>query len=92
MKYDNKMPNLLPDEPWFLIRGRDMFAVDAIRAYADLVAKESSKFVHSQDQATAIMQHALQCLKIAERFIDWQDSNKDKVRLPKPEPKENTHE
>ena len=85
MKYDNKKPDLLPDEPWFLIRGRDVFAPDAIRAYADLAAKESSKLCHSQEESTVIIQHALQCLKIAERFVDWQDAHKEQVRMPKPE-------
>ena len=64
MKYDNKKPELLEGEPFFLIRGRDVFAFDAITAYADLAAKESSKQT-DRELSTAMMQHALQCLKIA---------------------------
>ena len=85
MKYDNKKPNLLPDEPWFLIRGRDALALDAIGAYADLAAKESSKREPMSPEGIALMQHALQILKIKEQFMDWQDANQDKVRMPKPE-------
>ncbi len=88
MKYDNKKPNLLPDEPWFLIRGRDVFAVEAIKAYADLAAKESSS--HTGERSDNLMKHALQILKIVERFMDWQDANQDKVREPKPELRQGT--
>jgi hypothetical protein len=88
MKYDNRMPNLLEGEPWFLIRGRDIFAVDAIRAYVDLAAKRSSSHHEpTSPESTALMQHALQILKVAERIDNWQQDNKDKVREPKPEPR-----
>ena len=89
MKYDNKQPDLLPNEPWFLIRGRDFFAVDSIRAYADLSAKESSK--HAGQIGDDLMKHALQILRIAERIQNWQQDNKDQVRFPKPEAKEPPH-
>jgi hypothetical protein len=88
MKYDKRQPNLLPGEPWFLIRGRDVFAVDAIRAYADLAAKRSSSHHEPATlESTALMQHALQILKVAEHIDNWQQDNPDKVREPKPEPR-----
>ena len=88
MKYDDKAPKLLEGEPWFLIRGRDIFAVDAIRAYGDLAAKKSSSVAsESTERSDNLMKHALQVLKIAERIDNWQQDNADKVREPKPEPR-----
>lgn len=84
MKYDNKKPDLLPDEPWFLIRGRDALAVSAIVAYADS-AKAAADKEPDAEKHNALFKHALQCQKIASLFLDWQGDNKDKVRMPKPE-------
>jgi hypothetical protein len=87
VKYDNKMPDLLEGEPWFLIRGRDVLAVDSIRAYANKAVEASSKTNGDIDRANALTRHAVQCLQIAERFMDWQHANPDKIREPKPEPR-----
>lgn len=84
MKYDNKKPNLFPDEPWFVIRGRDALAVDAIGAYANF-AKEAADRENDGNKSNALFRHALQCQQIVHRFLDWQSANKDKVRMPKPE-------
>lgn len=91
MKYDNKKPNLLEGEPWFLIRGRDVFAVDSLREYSKLAAEKSSKHPPKSPESISLMRHALQILKVAERFMDWQEANPDKVREPKPEPKGDPH-
>ena len=62
---------LLPNEPVFIIRGKDAVAPAAIRAYA----KESAL-------RGASPEHVAECQQVAEEIEAWQANNPALVKVP----------
>lgn len=67
--------NLHPDEPIFILRAQDKFAVPKIREWADEIIKDS-------EATEPQFKKALVAHKIADRMELWQALNPDKVKLP----------
>lgn len=66
----NPLAKLLPDEPFFFIRGRDIHAISAVRSYASM-RNADRDIAGSRD-----------CYAIAAAMKDWQAANPDKVKRP----------
>jgi tryptophan 2,3-dioxygenase len=56
-------------EPVFVIRAKDLTAIDAIRAYTQLAEKSTYEFL------TALVE-------LEDEFIEWRDNNPDKLKYP----------
>ena len=93
MKYEHvDLPiNLHEGEPWFLIRGQDAFAAEAVRGYAALL--EAARAVAVRVPAgkdTEELRHRAVDLRLAADDVrslattidEWQHDNGDKVKLP----------
>lgn len=65
------LQHLLPDEPVFVFRAKDILSVFALEAYADLVEK-----YNGQGKQGATLYESIQA------FRDWQRANPDKIKLP----------
>lgn len=59
------------DEPYFVVRATDIFAAAMIRYYMDLTTKMNLPYEMTKE----LMAHL-------NRLSDWQDNNRDKVKIP----------
>lgn len=85
-KYHEKNPleKLHEGEPFFFLRAQDRLAPDAVRAYADLLKRESDKASAEGDQVRAdgLLKQSLGVLRAARAFMEWQVDNPSMVKLP----------
>ena len=87
-KYDkrgeNPLEKLRQGEPYFFIRAQDKISPEAIQAYAELLHRESNKALgEGKDElSNSLMKQALGCQAVARAFMDWQDANRQFVKLP----------
>jgi hypothetical protein len=65
------------DEPVFLLRGQDLLAPRAIRAYADQLYREAVR--RADDRLAGV---ADQCEELAEAMLNWQTDNPDRTKYP----------
>lgn len=61
---------LLPGEPWFALRAKDRYAVDAVMAYAAIC------------ETNGLKDHAHRVRMAAMQMINWRSANPDKVKVP----------
>lgn len=79
-----------PGEPWFLIRGQDRFAYEAIQAYADCselasIGAEAATYMSALDRHSLterLRKTAREVRGFAVAVHLWQSENPDKVKLP----------
>lgn len=64
--------DLVPeDEPLFLLRAKDIVSIPTLRAYLDMCVSRHCNTEHLYDINTII-----------KKFADWQEKNKDKMKIP----------
>ena len=80
----NPLDRLHPGEPYFFIRAQDRLSVEAVFAYSRLLQVEADKAHARGDDilAQSLMQQCADVANFAHRFLDWQEENRDKVKLP----------
>lgn len=80
----NPLTKLHPGEPYFFIRAQDKLSVDAVFAYSKLLQIEANKAIGQGDEilANSLSLDAVQVASFAHKFLDWQEKNPDKVKLP----------
>lgn len=61
---------LLPGEPWFALRAKDLLALDAVEEYANICLAHN------------LHDHAAGVLKALEQMKAWREANRDKVKIP----------
>lgn len=66
-----------PDEPVFILRGQDVLAPRAIRAYADELERESVR-----RNSISLERMAEECHVVADQMLHWQNENAHRTRLP----------
>lgn len=66
------LQTLLPDEPVFIIRGKDILALMAIHHYTSLIEMYTP---YDQDQLQGMA-------AVAERFRQWQRAHPESIKLP----------
>jgi len=85
-KYEgiNPLERLHPNEPWFFIRAQDKLSVEIVMEYSRLLEGESWKARGRGDEALArsLSDQSTQVAQAAHKFLDWQEDNPDKVKLP----------
>jgi hypothetical protein len=85
-KYEgvNPLERLHPNEPWFFIRAQDKLSTDAVVAYSHLLQRESNRAIlrGEHELAQSLERDAAEVVSFAHRFMDWQEANPDKVKLP----------
>lgn len=85
-KYEgiNPFAKLHPNEPWFFLRAQDRLSVDTVIAYSKLLQIESNSAAQrgEDDLALSLANDACQVMCFAHKFVDWQQANPDKVKLP----------
>jgi hypothetical protein len=76
--------NLHPGEPWFYLRAQDKLSVEIVMEYSRLLEGESWKARGRGDEALArsLSDQSTQVAQAAHKFLDWQEDNPDKVKLP----------
>jgi hypothetical protein len=86
LKYEgiNPLERLHLGEPWFFIRAQDKLSVDAVIAYSKLLQIESNKAAQEgkDDLAVSLSIDAAHVMNFAHNFLNWQEANPDKVKLP----------
>jgi hypothetical protein len=79
----NPLTKLHPGEPFFFIRAQDKLSVDIVMEYSRLLEKEGLKLsADNEVRSHDLMMQACQVASFAHRFLDWQEENPDKVKLP----------
>lgn len=77
---------LRPDEPFFLIRGKDVLAPEAVEAYGhqlEAVSKALMEHGGADDLTTNFHNGSIDCLELADAMRDWQAGQPaGVVRLP----------
>ncbi len=85
-KYEgiNPLTKLHPGEPYFFLRAQDVLAEEIVAAYSHRLQREADKALASgnEELSDRLMQDAIQVIGIAHKFLDWQQDNPDKVKLP----------
>lgn len=61
---------LLPGEPWFALRARDVYSVKGVEAYAKLC------------EEMGLVDHAAGVRQAIKQMFEWQCANPDKVKIP----------
>jgi len=76
--------NLHPEEPWFYLRAQDKLSVEIVMEYSRLLERESWKARGLGDEilARSLSDQSTQVAQSAHKFMDWQEENPDKVKLP----------
>jgi hypothetical protein len=76
--------NLHPQEPWFYLRAQDKLSVEIVMEYSRLLERESWKARGEGDEvlARSLSDQSTQVAQAAHKFMDWQEENPDKVKLP----------
>jgi len=80
----NPLERLHLGEPFFFIRAQDKLSVDAVRAYSHLLQAEADKaLVRGEEEIHHSLQmQSIEVIGFAHKFLDWQEENPDKVKLP----------
>ncbi len=85
-KYEgiNPLEKLHPNEPYFFLRAQDRLSVEAVFAYSRLLQVEADKANARGDGelAMSLMQQCADVANFAHKFMDWQEENREKVKLP----------
>ena len=85
-KYTNVNPleRLHPGEPYFFIRAQDRLSVEAVFAYSRLLHVEADKAIARGEieLSHTLMEQCADVANFAHKFLDWQEENRDKVKLP----------
>jgi hypothetical protein len=85
-KYQDENPlfRLHPGEPFFFIRAQDKLSVETIMEYSRLLERESWKARGEGNEvlARSLSDQSTEVAIFAHKFLDWQEENPDKVKLP----------
>lgn len=85
-KYQDENPllRLHKDEPYFFLRGQDRLSVETIMEYSRLLERESWKARGEGNEvlARSLSDQSTQVAIYAHSFMDWQEANPNKVKLP----------
>lgn len=70
-------------EPWFLIRGQDVLAPEAVESYIELLRREGeTRSAYAADKSGTLKRSAEELEGFVEQIRHWQSKNRDKVKLP----------
>ena len=80
----NPLTKLHPGEPFFFIRAQDKLSVEAVSAYSYILQREANKAVLRGETVLAqtLQRDVNDVICCAHRFLNWQEENPDKVKLP----------
>ena len=80
----NPVKELHPNEPFFFIRAQDKLSVDAVIAYGRLLQREANKaaLAADNDLHKTLCEQSAEVMVYANKFMDWQEENPDKVKFP----------
>lgn len=67
-----------------MVRGQDKLSVEVVMEYSRLLERESWKARGEGDEvlARSLSNKSTQVANYAHAFLDWQEENPDKVKLP----------
>ena len=80
----NPLSKLHEGEPFFFLRAQDRLSSDTVIAYSKLLQIESNSAAQrgEDDLALSLANDACRVMCFAHKFLDWQQANPDKVKLP----------